>query len=106
MAIPVWVLAACGVTLVLLAAALLFAVSRLGRLRGELESARVEAVRLEERLRAQVEEVNRLEAEETGQEAENDDLRKTVGRLEAERSALSARMEEQARAAEAKLALL
>lgn len=106
MAIPVWALAACGVTLVLLAAALLFAVSRLGRLRGELESARVEAVRLEERLRAQVEEVNRLEAEETGQEAENDDLRKTVGRLEAERSALSARMEEQARAAEAKLALL
>ena len=106
MAVPIWVLAAIGLIMGLLAAALLFALGRLGRSRGELETARLEAVRLEERLRAQVEEVTRLEDEQGEREAENDALREALGRLEAERSALFARMEEQAKAAEAKLALL
>jgi DNA recombination protein RmuC len=73
---------------------------------GELSSLRLEAVRMEERLRAQDEECARLSAERAGQEGENDALREDLGALQSERSALKARMEEQAAAAESRLALL
>lgn len=84
----------------------LFLWPRLHQAVSELTSLRVEAVRLEERLKAQEEEQARLEAESEEREAENDALRETVGRLQAERSAIEARMEEQAAAAESRLALL
>lgn len=84
----------------------LFLWPRLRQAGSELASLRVEAVRLEERLKAQEEEQARLEAEAEEREAENDALRETVGRLQAERSAMEARMEEQAAAAESRLALL
>ena len=105
MSIPVWAVFLGGLVLGGLGgAALLW--PRLRGACGELSSLRVEAVRLEERLRAQEEEQARLEAAVKEREAENDALRETLGRLQSERSALEARMEEQAAAAESRLALL
>ncbi len=105
MSIPVWVVFLGGLVLGGLAGAVLLW-PRLRVACGELSSLRVEAVRLEERLRAQEEEQARLEAAVKEREAEKDGLRETIGRLQSERSALEARMEEQAAAAESRLALL
>jgi DNA recombination protein RmuC len=105
MTIPIGAAFLAGLVLGALLAAV-WAVSRLKRTCGELASVQVEAVRLEERLKAQEEEKARLDAAVEEREAENDALRETLGRLNSERSALEARMEEQAAAAEAKMSLL
>jgi DNA recombination protein RmuC len=90
MTIPVWAMFLGGLLVGGLAAAVM----------------KLKVVRLEERLRAQEDECRRLQAEAAEREEENDVLREAQGRLHSERSALEARMEEQARSAEARLALL
>jgi DNA recombination protein RmuC len=105
MSIPVWAVFLGGgilgglIVLALLGRRLRLALSELG-------SLRVEAVRFEERLKALEEEKARLISEAEEREAENDGLREVLGRLQSERSALEARLEEQAAAAESRVALL
>lgn len=105
MTIPVWAAVIGGLVLGGLVAIPVMG-SRLRRTCGELSSARLEAARVEERLRGQEEENRRLLAEIEEREGENETLREIRARLQAESSALSARMEEQARSAEARLVLL